>query len=357
MSCDARRHAAGGSACLDAETLGAWADGGLDAAAMAAVEAHVSTCARCQAHRRRDGAKSAPVPWCRRERLARFPSVELVARANSRGARRGHAVDGRAGTATQSPRRPQWPRCQRAADRSPSQSRMHRRASPPTPDRTRRASDPQRATIARSRARRASRASSTMPPRQRKRTPRKLARNAAAGRRRRRRQRPPPAAAALERRRSPDCRRARVRRRADRDRVARSIAAMAHCRATASSAAMMAARHGSPMRHDAGDRIDHRRPGAVAARSAGSIGAAGRVMVTADGLDVRGRQPRRARSISRAITATDARNAMVYDRRRPPLPDRRLRPHLAAVLGHRRRRGHRKRPAIPHLQENPASPF
>ena len=36
-------------ACLDAETLGAWADGGLDAAAMAAVEAHVSNCARCQA--------------------------------------------------------------------------------------------------------------------------------------------------------------------------------------------------------------------------------------------------------------------------------------------------------------------
>ena len=36
-------------ACLDAETLGAWTDGGLDPAAMAAVEAHVSTCARCQA--------------------------------------------------------------------------------------------------------------------------------------------------------------------------------------------------------------------------------------------------------------------------------------------------------------------
>ena len=36
-------------ACLDAETLGAWTDGGLEPAAMAAVEAHVSTCARCQA--------------------------------------------------------------------------------------------------------------------------------------------------------------------------------------------------------------------------------------------------------------------------------------------------------------------
>lgn len=35
--------------CLDAETLGAWTDGGLEPSAMASVEAHVSTCARCQA--------------------------------------------------------------------------------------------------------------------------------------------------------------------------------------------------------------------------------------------------------------------------------------------------------------------
>lgn len=35
--------------CVDAETLGAWADGGLDAAQMASVELHVGTCARCQA--------------------------------------------------------------------------------------------------------------------------------------------------------------------------------------------------------------------------------------------------------------------------------------------------------------------
>ena len=34
--------------CLDAETLGAWTDGGLDPAAMAAAEAHVSSCDRCQ---------------------------------------------------------------------------------------------------------------------------------------------------------------------------------------------------------------------------------------------------------------------------------------------------------------------
>lgn len=36
-------------ACVDAETLGAWADGGLDPAQMAAVELHVASCARCQA--------------------------------------------------------------------------------------------------------------------------------------------------------------------------------------------------------------------------------------------------------------------------------------------------------------------
>jgi hypothetical protein len=35
--------------CVDAETLGAWADGGLEATQMASVEWHVSTCARCQA--------------------------------------------------------------------------------------------------------------------------------------------------------------------------------------------------------------------------------------------------------------------------------------------------------------------
>ena len=35
--------------CVDAETLGAWADSGLDSVQMAAVESHVSTCARCQA--------------------------------------------------------------------------------------------------------------------------------------------------------------------------------------------------------------------------------------------------------------------------------------------------------------------
>ena len=36
-------------ACLDAETLGAWVDGGLDPAAMASTEVHVANCARCQA--------------------------------------------------------------------------------------------------------------------------------------------------------------------------------------------------------------------------------------------------------------------------------------------------------------------
>jgi hypothetical protein len=36
-------------ACLDAETLAAWIDDGLDPAAVAQAEAHVSSCARCQA--------------------------------------------------------------------------------------------------------------------------------------------------------------------------------------------------------------------------------------------------------------------------------------------------------------------
>jgi hypothetical protein len=34
--------------CLDAETVAAWMDGGLDAAGVAAAEAHASTCQRCQ---------------------------------------------------------------------------------------------------------------------------------------------------------------------------------------------------------------------------------------------------------------------------------------------------------------------
>lgn len=42
-------NAPGGANCLDAETLAAWMDGGLDASAMASAEAHVASCARCQA--------------------------------------------------------------------------------------------------------------------------------------------------------------------------------------------------------------------------------------------------------------------------------------------------------------------
>lgn len=37
------------SSCLDAETIAAWVDGGLDDASVAAAEAHASTCERCQA--------------------------------------------------------------------------------------------------------------------------------------------------------------------------------------------------------------------------------------------------------------------------------------------------------------------
>lgn len=38
-----------GEGCLDAETLAAWEDGGLDATTMAAVDTHVSNCSRCRA--------------------------------------------------------------------------------------------------------------------------------------------------------------------------------------------------------------------------------------------------------------------------------------------------------------------
>ncbi len=44
-----RSSAAAPDACLDAETLAAWADGTLNAQAAAAVEAHASSCARCMA--------------------------------------------------------------------------------------------------------------------------------------------------------------------------------------------------------------------------------------------------------------------------------------------------------------------
>jgi hypothetical protein len=45
----ARAEAAPGAACLDAETLAAWADGALDAREQAAAEAHAADCGRCQA--------------------------------------------------------------------------------------------------------------------------------------------------------------------------------------------------------------------------------------------------------------------------------------------------------------------
>src|SRR5687767_15626048 len=44
-----RSAAAAFDACLDAETLAAWADGGLSAKAAAAVELHASSCSRCLA--------------------------------------------------------------------------------------------------------------------------------------------------------------------------------------------------------------------------------------------------------------------------------------------------------------------
>jgi hypothetical protein len=45
----ARSPANSTNACLDADTLAAWADGALEAGALAAAEAHAADCARCQA--------------------------------------------------------------------------------------------------------------------------------------------------------------------------------------------------------------------------------------------------------------------------------------------------------------------
>src|SRR5688500_17826314 len=44
-----RTTATAADGCLDAETLAAWADGGLNAQAAAAVELHASNCSRCMA--------------------------------------------------------------------------------------------------------------------------------------------------------------------------------------------------------------------------------------------------------------------------------------------------------------------
>jgi hypothetical protein len=56
--------------CLDAETLAAWVDGDLKAADIAATDAHVSACARCQAMVaalvRATPAAQKPIPWWRR---------------------------------------------------------------------------------------------------------------------------------------------------------------------------------------------------------------------------------------------------------------------------------------------------
>lgn len=62
--------------CLDAETLAAWMDGGLDAPALALVEAHAAGCARCQAMvgviTRTIPTVSAPASWWQRHRQVRW---------------------------------------------------------------------------------------------------------------------------------------------------------------------------------------------------------------------------------------------------------------------------------------------
>ena len=59
------------AACLDAETIAAWMDEGLDAHALAMAEAHVAGCARCQAIAgvmvRTTAATPAPARWWQRD--------------------------------------------------------------------------------------------------------------------------------------------------------------------------------------------------------------------------------------------------------------------------------------------------
>lgn len=67
--------------CLDAETLAAWADDGLDARARASAEAHVAGCARCQALLavivRSEPAVATPLPWWRTS-IVRWMAPALV---------------------------------------------------------------------------------------------------------------------------------------------------------------------------------------------------------------------------------------------------------------------------------------
>ena len=78
-------HSSSEGGCLDAETLGAWSDGGLEPAQMAAVELHVSSCGRCQAIVGA-AARSAPViapvtnaGWLRFPRWAFAPIAAAAA--------------------------------------------------------------------------------------------------------------------------------------------------------------------------------------------------------------------------------------------------------------------------------------
>src|SRR5215204_3649043 len=70
--------------CADAETLGAWTDGGLEAAQMAAIELHVSSCSRCQAivgFVARSAPAIAPVANAGRFRFPRWALASVAAAA------------------------------------------------------------------------------------------------------------------------------------------------------------------------------------------------------------------------------------------------------------------------------------
>ena len=81
----ARAVAMPGTACLDAETLAAWADGGLDARERAAAEAHAADCARCQqllaAMVRTSPPPAVERPWWRTPMLGWLVPVTAAATA------------------------------------------------------------------------------------------------------------------------------------------------------------------------------------------------------------------------------------------------------------------------------------
>ena len=326
-------------ACVDAETLGAWADGGLDRAQMAAVEVHVSTCARCLAIA---GATARSARTATRRRGTRH----LLSRGDGgwrRSPRRAAAVT-------------LWMVVPRATRQSRSRRRHSRRiARPPTrdaPDDRRQPAARRRDAVAAERVagerrRRVPIARSGRPRRRKKRAcPRRRTRT----RRNRCRTRsrspgmphPPPLPRLLPPRQNVR-KSARSRVCADRDRVTRSHRAAGASSMARSSAARTAARRGAPLDFSLATRSPaaRRRRRRSAGSSAGRPG------------DGHGRWPHvRARAAARA-----GRSHGRDRHRRASPPSSRRSMAAASAPTTAAAPGARIRPKTARLQETPASPF